>query len=232
MGRRVPPTRSPGSRSGEDSAREISQATNGTFSGLRISGQEEDGNATVRCRFALVRRRNEVAKAAAGPHGARVHLFLSNPHVANYPVADGQLPGYDVLTEDDPTGYSVPYNRVNIADGDIGLVYRVFEPRTSHRRPGKIVAVARIRSTPFEPAGGWAAVNWDLRALAPEFWITDVDMEASGLWRVGKFPFLDGTRISQPVGQTAAQWNFVAAKLPASIQDWLDKHAARAASLQ
>ena len=75
----------------------------------------------------------------AGPHGRRALLFISNPHATGYPDPTGFGAGYDVLTAPDPDGYSVPYNRKSVSDGDVAVVYRV-DRNAKFRDPGHIVA--------------------------------------------------------------------------------------------
>jgi hypothetical protein len=159
----------------------------------------------------------------AGPHGSRALLFISNPHAAGYLDPTGFGPGYDVLTAPEPDGYSVPYNRKSVSDGDVALVYRV-DGGAKLRDPGQIVAVACVTSSPWFDRNGYAQVNWKLQLLPPELWISSVDMKASGHWQ-GRVPFTTNKQATSPVELDASQWNWIERQLPKPALKWLSDHA-------
>lgn len=159
-----------------------------------------------------------------GPSGHRALLFLNNPHAKGYPDPTGIGGGYDILTAPDPTNYSVPVNRKSVNDGDVAVVYRV-DPAAVKRDPGKIVAVARVTSSPWFNRWEEARINWVVLLLPPEAWISSVDMKASGLW-TRRVPFSANKQASSPVGLNRKQWNWLVDHLPGAALTWLEQHAA------
>jgi hypothetical protein len=161
----------------------------------------------------------------AGPNGVRALLFINNPHSTSgdYPDPVGFGPAYDILTAPDPTGYSVPYNRKSVEDGDITMIYRV-DAGAVMRNPGHVVAVARITSSPWFSRNDYALVNWQVRLLPPELWISSQAMQASGHWQ-RRSPFTGNKQASSPVELDSAQWPWMAAQLPDAAVAWLTDHA-------
>lgn len=156
-------------------------------------------------------------------HGSRALLFVSNPHVKGYSDPTGFAAGYDVLTAPEPDGYSVPYNRKSVGDGDVAVVYRV-DAEATLRDPGKIVAVARVTSSPWFDRHGYASVNWKLQLLPPESWISSADMRSSGHWQ-GRMPFTTNKQGTSPVELDVDQWGWLSARLPVAALQWLTDHA-------
>lgn len=162
-------------------------------------------------------------KSPGGPHGRRAHLFVNNPHAGGYSDPTKMANGYDVLTAPDTSDYSVQANRSSIDDGDVAVVYRVLANAVK-RDPGAIVAIARIKSSPWCDRNGYANVNWELQALPVESWIPSADMHTSGLWQ-NHVPLTTQTQTSSPVLLDAQQWTWIIQRLPGAAVDWLDKHA-------
>lgn len=161
--------------------------------------------------------------ARAAVFGHRALLFINNPHASTFPDPTDLGPHYDILTDPVPVTYSVPVNAVSVGDGDVAVVYRV--DGNAHRRdPGKIVAMARITSSPWHNRFGEAGVNWEIRVLPPEAWITSVQMKASGLW-TNRVPLTQQTQASSPVRLDEQQWQWLSKNLPEAAVEWLEEHA-------
>ena len=147
--------------------------------------------------------------------GGRVLLFVNNPHDHTYGW------DYDILTANDTDSYSVSTGRVNIEDGDAGIVYRV-GANAHWRDPGAIVAVSRITSSPWYGQSNYAFVNWELKRLAPEAWITSDEMKKSGLW-ANRQPLSRNTA-SGPSGVYVDQWDWLAPRLGQDVVDWMSRY--------
>jgi hypothetical protein len=160
--------------------------------------------------------------AKARFHGHRVLLFINNPTSSGFIDPTGMGGSYDVMTAPDTSSYSVPVNAVSVEDGDIAVVYRA-DYTAVRRDPGRIVAVARITSSPWRSR--WdTEVNWGLLRLPPEAWISSADMHSSGLW-TNKVPLSGNPQASSPVQLGADQWKWIAQQLPDAAVDWLASHA-------
>lgn len=155
--------------------------------------------------------------------GHRALLFINNPHASTFVDPTGMGKHYDIVTDPAPTGYSVPVNAVSVGDGDVGVVYRV-DGGAHHRDPGKIVAVARITTSPWRNRWGEAGVNWEVMLLPPEEWVTSQEMKASGLW-MNRVPLTQQNQASSPVQLDLQQWQWLTAQLPTAAVDWLETHA-------
>ena len=154
----------------------------------------------------------------------QVLQFINNPHAkGEYPDPTGMGKSWDILTAPDPTGYSVPVNTVSVGDGDVAVIYRT-DAGADHRDPGKIVAIARITSSPWFSRWGYAQVSWELQLLPPECWIGSTDMKNSGLWD-HKVPFTQGNPAPSPVHLTEEQWAWLQERFPTSAVEWLKQHA-------
>lgn len=166
------------------------------------------------------------ATPKADVHGHRVLMFFNNPQVndPSYGWVDptGFSPSYDILTDPDPSSYSVRVNAKSVDDGDIAVVYRV-DAHATNRDPGKIVAIARITSGPWFSRDGYAFVNWTVRCLPPERWIDSGEMKSSGLW-TNRVPLSRNKQASSPVQLDEEQWGWLAPRLPASALAWLEEH--------
>lgn len=156
-------------------------------------------------------------------HGHGVWLFINNPHSSAFPDPLGFGASYDILTDTNPVSYSVPINSVSIGDGDVAFVYRVSAGAVK-RDPGAVVAVARVRSSPWFTRWGYCEVNWELQPLPPEMWLASADMQASGLWQ-NRVPFTGQNLASSPVRVTREQWEWLSVRLPATALAWLEDHA-------
>lgn len=162
----------------------------------------------------------------ADVNGHRVLLFGNNPHVTdpNFGWVDptGLSPAYDILSDPDPRNYSVRVTARSVEDGDVAVVYRV-DANATNRDPGRIVAIARITSSPWFSRDGDAFVNWTLLRLPPEHWISSQDMKTSGLW-MNRVPLSRNKQASFPVHLDQDQWDWLAQRLPATALTWLEDH--------
>ncbi len=155
--------------------------------------------------------------------GHQAWLFINNPHASTFVDPTDQGPHYDILTDPVPATYSVPRNAVSIGDGDVAVVYRV-DANAYRRDPGRIVATARITSSPWHNRFGEAGVNWEVRLLPPEAWISSDQMKASGLW-TNRVPLTQQTQASSPVHLDEQQWHWLTSHLPLAAVEWLEQHA-------
>ncbi|WP_278314953.1 hypothetical protein [Lolliginicoccus levis] len=152
--------------------------------------------------------------------GNGVWMFVNNPHVTTgWPDPHGISDSYDIVTAPDTESYSVGRGIKLIGPGDIGLVYRA-DRGAQMRKKGKIVAVARITSTPQEASDGNTYVEWELCRLPPEAWIDEQQMLASGNWTYDVRPF--GGSHQAPASRVRPdQWEWLKRTLPSAVVDWL-----------